>query len=159
MLIGILKKQLKIVCYIAITFRFSLMVSKNKDRIIQKYKIYYQMLASWMGLLEKGERISSYLEKNGYNRVAVYGGHDVGQHLVEQLQETEVCVGYIIDRDCSFIKKGVLPVYHPDDLLPKTDAIIVTPVWDYPNIKEKLSVKISCPIISLQEIIEGMKDA
>ncbi|MCI8505907.1 MAG: hypothetical protein HFI67_06935 [Lachnospiraceae bacterium] len=162
MVIGILKKQLKTACHIGIIFligfRFALFVGKNKDKTIQKYKTYYQMLVSWMDLLERGKYLSNYLEKYGYNRVAVYGGHDTGRHLVKQLQGTRVCVEYIIDRDGSLKNNNFLPIYHPDDQLPKTDAIVVTPIWDYQNIKEKLSAKISCPVISLQEIIEGMKD-
>ena len=36
-----------------------------------------------------------------------------------------------IHQDCNS-----LPVYRPDDQLPKVDAIIVTPIWDYQNIEK-----------------------
>ena len=44
------------ISYIALTlfavFQFALLVSKNKDRIINKYKKYYVLAMSWMDLAE-----------------------------------------------------------------------------------------------------------
>lgn len=162
-MIRILKKQLKIAYYmgivVLIAFCFALSVSKNKDRTVLKYKTYYKMLLSWIDLMERGKLLGDYLEKNRYYRVAVYGGYDTGQHLINQLHGTEINVEYIIDRNCFLKEINSLPVYRPDDQLPKVDAIIVTPIWDYQNIEEKLSAKNSCPIISLQKIIEEVKNA
>lgn len=162
MRINILNKILKTTCYTGMiffmSFRFALAVSRNKDRIIEKYRIYYMMMISWMDILEDKKCLSDYLEEKGYYRIAVYGAQDTGFHLVKQLQKTRIRVEYIIDRSGSSGKLNTLPVYPPDACLPEVDAIIVTPVWDYQNIKEALLVKNSWIIISLQDMIEGMRD-
>lgn len=49
----------------------------------------------------------------------------------------------------------MLPIYRPDEMLPEIDAVIVTPVWDFDQIKEQLVNRVKCPIISLEEVIIG----
>lgn len=157
-----LKRILKTVCYIGIlfwaVFRFALTVAKNKDKTIRKYKDYYRLMVDWLSVMEEGRNISDYLKEKGYYKVAIYGAQDTGWHLAKQLQKTEIELKYIIDRSVFSGRLNAFPIYRPDDQLPEVDAIIVTPVWDYQNIKEKLLKKVSCQIISLQEIIEEMKD-
>ena len=153
---------IRTVCCIGVlfwaTFQFALIVSKNKDRTVQKFKTYYLMMISWMNILENERSIGGYLKTKGYQKVAVYGVSSAGYHLLKQLKGTEVNVQYLIDRTVFSNELNFLPIYRPDDSLPETDAIIVTPIWDYQNIKAKLSGKINCPILSLSEVIEGVQN-
>ena len=76
------------ISYIALTlfavFQFALLVSKNKDRIINKYKKYYLVMMGWMDIATKGFRLDEYLKNCGYHQIAVYGGGDMGKHLIQQ---------------------------------------------------------------------------
>lgn len=150
------KKVIALLLYVAgigfSAFEFGLIVSKNKDDVIKKYKSYFYLMLEWMTILENGKLISDYLDEKGYTRIAVYGGRDMGEHLVKQIVERDISVAYIIDRSLSRFKYDI-PIYTLEDQLPMVDAIIVTPIWDYDNIKTKLSAKVSCPIIPMDNLI------
>lgn len=152
----------KTICYIIIivfcAFQFALIVSKNKDKTIQKYKKYYAMLLAWMEILENGKSLSSYLKKTGLKNIAVYGGRNAGKHFAKQLLESEVTIRYIIDKADLSGDITSLPVYHLHDELPAVDGIIVTPIWDYQSIKNELEKIVKCPIISLEDIIAGVEN-
>ena len=155
----ILWKVTMAISYIALTlfavFQFALLVSKNKDRIINKYKKYYMLAMSWMDLAENGFVLDKYFERNGFKHIAVYGGRDMGRHLIKQLKGTEIMVDYMIDRTIYLDQFETIPVYQPDDKLPVVDAVIVTPIWDYSKIREEVSRQLSCPIISLEDVVMG----
>lgn len=149
------------ISYIAVAlfaaFQFALLVSKNKDKIINKYKKYYLMMIVWMDMAAKGFRLDEYLTSLGYRKIAVYGGGDMGKHLIRQLMGTEIAVQYVIDKTAFPVQVDMLPVYRPEDTLPSADAIIVTPICEYLKIKEKISEQMKCPVISLEDIIAGGK--
>lgn len=154
-------KFMKMICigiiFAIASFKFALLVSKNKDKATQKYKSYYLMMCAWMDILEKGSDIAVYLRKQGYKNIAVYGGHEAARHLISQLHRTEICVKYIIDKAIFSGQFYDLAVYRPDEELPDVDVIIVTPIWDYSNVKEKLEKKVKCPIVSLEQIVMEVK--
>ena len=152
-------KILKIIIYLVLmiiaAFRFGLIVGKNKDKTINKYKKYYVLAMSWMDLAENGFVLDKYFERNGFKHIAVYGGRDMRRHLIKQLKGTEIMVDYMIDRTIYLDQFETIPVYQPDDKLPVVDAVIVTPIWDYSKIREEVSRQLSCPIISLEDVVMG----
>ena len=87
--------------------------------------------------------------------IAIYGYAEFGQRLHDELRDSEVEVKYIIDRSMFSGSLNMLPIYRPDEMLPEIDAVIVTPVWDFDQIKEQLVNRVKCPIISLEEVITG----
>lgn len=142
---------------IFIAFRFALVIGKNKDRIIQKYKKYYMLLLKWLEILESEQSIGDYLEKKGFYSIAVYGGKDTGYHFIKQLEKTNIIVNYIIDKNSFGKQINGLPIYQLNTDLPKVDAIVVTPIWDYQNIKHQIENHINCPVVSLEDVIVGAK--
>lgn len=136
-----------------VSFKSALIVSKNKDRIVNKYQSYYKLLLAWLTSMENGQSICNYLKEKGYINIAIYGGRDIGEHLINQLANTGISVDYIIDRSINQANICQIPVYSMNDKLITVDAIIVTPIWDYENIKEQLLGKVDCPIISIKDIL------
>lgn len=147
----------KLSAIIYVIFYFALIVSKNKDKTVNKYKAYFTMMCKWMEIPEKEKRIAAYLEQNEYRVIAVYGGCDVGRILIKQLDNSGICVKYIIDKAIFSNDFLGLPVYRLDEKMPNVDAVIITPIWDYQKIKEELGTKINSPIISLEQIISEVK--
>lgn len=153
----IVKVLLIVVGFLGALFYFGLVISRNKDQTVQKYKTYFKLMSDWMELIEKGIYVQHYFESNGFHSIAVYGGRDAGYHLVKQLMNTEVHVACIIDKTVFSNNFRNIPIYRLNEELPAVDVVIVTPVWDYLNIKQQLLNKVNCPVISLEEIIAEVK--
>lgn len=118
----------------------------------EKDKKARQLFDNWLVLAERGIGIEEYFHKKDIHKVAVYGYADIGNHLVVQLEDTDIEVRYIIDRrPCS--PTGGIEWYRPTDRLPAVDAVIITPVWEYDQIKEALQCEISGQIISIEDIV------
>lgn len=86
------------------------------------------------------------------HRVAIYGIAELGQRLYDELVESGIKVEYIIDNNPNVIFYDYKIVSMKDDFLP-VDAIIVTPILFYDEIKNEIKKKkISYPIISLKQL-------
>jgi len=81
--------------------------------------------------------------------------HYAGETLIEELAGSNIEVKYGIDRNSYQIYAGI-PIVMPDSDLEKVDAVVVTSIHFFEEIKELLNTKIDCPIISLEEIIYQM---
>ena len=106
----------------------------------------------WLTDLHKGKKAEDYLSKNKYYTVAVYGMGFLGERLVEELEKSTIQVKYIIDQNVS-IRHPRIRVLSLADELPEVDAIIVTPIYYFYEIREKLEKIVSCPIISLLDVV------
>jgi len=122
---------------------------KNKE---EKDKKNSQLFDNWLVIIERGEKIETYFQKNNIKEIAVYGYGNIGRHLVTQLLDTSINIKYIIDKRKAVIT-GKIEKYSPKDNLPEVDAIIITPICDYNGIKDVLYDKISGKIISIEDII------
>lgn len=123
---------------------------KNRIDILTDH---FQLLNHWLEIKHEGKNLSSYFEDMGYQHIAIYGMAELGNRLFEELSESSVSVDYGIDRDVCCTMARIDNVYSPEDKLPETDVVVVTPYSSYDSIKEILEKKISCPIISLEEIV------
>ena len=105
----------------------------------------------WLRILNEGKDVSMYFLEKGYKSVAIYGMADLGWRLLEELEDSPISVKYVIDRNYNTIYCE-LPVYSPSDDLPEIDAIIVTAITFFDEIKNKLDNK-DRDIISLNEVL------
>lgn len=71
---------------------------------------------------------------------------------MEELRDTDVQVVYGIDKKADSIYADV-DIVTMDDTLEEVDAVVVTAITFYDEIEDKLSDKIDCPIISLEDIL------
>lgn len=114
---------------------------------------HFQLLNHWLELKNEGKSITSYFEREGYGHIAIYGMAELASRLSEELAGTSVVIDYGIDRDISCSIAWISEIYFPEDELPETDAIIVTPYSSFDSIKEILEKKVKCPVVSLEEVI------
>lgn len=71
---------------------------------------------------------------------------------MEELKDSDIEVAYGIDRNAYRIYADV-DIISVDDNLEDVDAIVVTAITFFDEIEDNLSQKISCPIISLDDIL------
>lgn len=120
----------------------------------ERMKVYYNIMNKWMKLREEHKSIAEYLEGQGIQTVAIYGLGDMGKHLEKELEDSKITVKYAINKDAAYLILD-LDVYSPDRDLPPVDAVIVTPVMEYDEICRGLREKVSCPILSIADVINA----
>lgn len=128
---------------------------KKTDTIKQmsdKHLTLFLMMKQWVKVKQEGKFLASYFEKNGYKKIAIYGMSYAGETLVEELKGTDIQIAYGIDRNADSIYAD-LDILSMEENLGEVDAIVVTAITFFDEIEEKLSKKVSCPIISLEDIL------
>lgn len=121
----------------------------------QKHFELFRMMSQWVKVKQEGKHLSSYLEENGYRKIAVYGISYAGEALINELKGTGIEIAYGIDRNADYISTDI-NIVPADAPLEEVDAIIVTAVTFFAEIQEKLCEKADCPIISLEDVLYGV---
>ena len=127
------------------------MVEKKSNNEI-KYRRMYYLTVQWGINYHKGFSISNYLTTQGYSSVAIYGMDKLGILLLEELNGSRITVKYGIDKNAYGIFCPIT-VLMPTEALEPVDAIIVTTIYYYSEIVEEMKKRITCPILSLEDII------
>lgn len=121
---------------------------------LEKKERFYALLCEWNSRLHKGNNITDYLRKNGYLKIAIYGYKELGKLLYTELKEENIDVCCIIDRDAKRIFENNVSVIDSWDLISEElDAVIVTAVTSFEEIKAGRPEWMACPVISLEEIV------
>lgn len=124
---------------------------KDNNNKNDKFIRYYNLLNQWMYLKENNKNITDYLKENDILKVAVYGYGDLGKHLVKEIENSELEIIYIIDKQKEISSKW--KVKEPDDNFDPVDAVIVTAFMDYEEILNNIKKKLKCPVISIEELV------
>ena len=117
-----------------------------------KHLALFLMMNQWVRVKQEGRNLADYFERNGYQRIAVYGMSYAGETFIDELKGSKVEIAYGIDQRANSIYADVdiVPV---EDVLEVVDAVVVTAITFFDEIEEKLSKKLDCPIISLEDIL------
>ncbi len=75
-----------------------------------------------------------------------------GEALIRELKGTNVLIAYGIDKNANLISADI-DVVTMEDNLADVDAIVVTAIYFFDDIKNNLTSKIDCPVISLEDIV------
>ena len=75
-----------------------------------------------------------------------------GETLVDELKDSCIQVTYAIDKNAGTVYENV-NIVSPEEGLENVDAIIVTAITFYEEVKENLTKKISVPILSLEDLL------
>lgn len=130
--------------------------SKDKMNIIRSYRDkhleLFLMMNQWVKVKQQGINLADFFVKNGYKKIAIYGMSYAGETLVDELKGSEVTVAYGIDKNADSIYADV-DIVSMEDNLEEVDAIVVTAITFFDEIEEKLSEKVDCAIISLEDVL------
>ena len=122
------------------------------ETISSKHLELFIMMNQWIKVKQEGKSLANYLEEKGYFNIAIYGMSDAGQRLYEELNGTSIKIEYAIDRRTVDVAENI-PIVSLDNVLHKVDAIVVTAIYDFPEIVKLLQNKTQDYIISLEQII------
>lgn len=126
---------------------------RNYRDYSDKHLQLFLMMNQWVKSKQENKSIAEYLEKNGYVKVAIYGMSYAGETLVNELAGSNIKVEYGIDKNAV---GASIEVVSPEDELDEVDAVIVTAVTFFEEIEELLMGKMTCPILSLEDILYEM---
>lgn len=115
------------------------------------------LLDTWLSLHEKKVNFSIYLEKYRYKKVAIYGMGKLGIHLLNELKKANVNVVFGIDINRKNNNCGI-QVYHPEDIIPDADAVIITIIDQYTEIGNVLSKQISGAMVTIEEMLQELSE-
>lgn len=118
----------------------------------ERYLALLRMMDQWVKVKQDTRNLSEYFIKYGYKKIAIYGMGRAGNTLINELRSTEIMVAYGIDKRADLLYADI-DIVSIDDTLAEVDAVVVTAITFYDEIEEQLSKKISCPIISLEDIL------
>ena len=127
-------------------------IVKEKEKKVEKFKEYYNILNQWLILKQENKTIDTYFIENKYNTIAIYGMGEMGNRLYTDLKDTKIEVKYAIDKNADYTYSD-LNVFEINDTLQPVDAVIVTATFAFDKISEELEKYVDCPIISLEEVI------
>ncbi|MCI8508634.1 MAG: hypothetical protein HFJ06_08755 [Lachnospiraceae bacterium] len=134
--------------------KFSQQKVEVKDKKVDKFKSYYNMLNQWLTIRQEGGSLSEYFDKNDFVKIAVYGLGEMGSRLIDELKGTKTEIVYGIDKNIENAFSGV-QVYSLENVPmdEKVDVVVVTAVFAFDEIKEQLENVFDCDIISLRDVI------
>ena len=126
--------------------------AQSNKEYSEKHLALFLMMNQWVKEKQEGKQLSTYFEQNHYKKIAIYGMSYAGETLVDELKDTAIEVAYGIDQraDSLFADIDIVSI---DDLQNDVDAIVVTAITFFDEIEEKLSEKVECPIISLEDVL------
>lgn len=109
----------------------------------------------WMMTKQEGKSIPEYLKKRNIESVVIYGMSFLGNRLYHELCENGIEVKYGIDQNTKYEMLD-LAIYQIEDLkgvADKSDTVIVTAIFAYDAIKQKLIESGYQSIYSIDEIL------
>ncbi len=143
-----------VLCGIKMIKSFGKRIEKMHLQERKNYTLYL-MGIRWIKNILTGKKIENCLLEKGYQNIAIYGMHYLGDCLVDELKGSGVLVKYGIDMNAERIYREDLEIYKLQSDLEKVDAVIVTAVTDYEKLEEEIRDKMGSeiPVILLEDLL------
>lgn len=125
---------------------------RKAQNMSNKHFELFTMMNQWVKVKQAGKNLSSFFKERGFNRIAIYGMSYAGETLLGELQGTGIEVAYGIDRNAGSLYSDI-NIVSMEDVLEEVDAVVVTAITFFDEIEENLEKKLSCPIISLEDVL------
>ena len=124
---------------------------KKMEGLILAKENNLKIYEKWLNKIQDKKTVSSYLIRNGYSKISIYGMGHVGRNLYREFQNSGIETVYGIDKSIS--NYGKLRCYPLNEDLPETDLIIVTVTTGTDAIVKELKEKVQYPVESLTNIL------
>lgn len=125
----------------------------NLENDLQKFKQFYGVLTKWL-LSDNPGKLANFLYEMGIHHCAIYGYSELGRILRKKLAGSQVDVSYVLDKKKCHDPEGNLKFYYPGNEPIKAEAVIVTAIYYFEEIKQELEKNGYKNIISLKDMID-----
>ena len=117
----------------------------------------FDFMSKWFYINKNNRSVAEELRRRGYQKIAIYGAARIGQLLYDELSKSdEIEVVYIMDQ--SVKKLADREVYQGITDEP-IDAVVVTAINYFVDVKRKLHGYTRKDIVSLEEVVSFLYDA
>jgi lactate dehydrogenase-like 2-hydroxyacid dehydrogenase len=116
-----------------------------------RYKEKYAVLSKLYDKDSSLKKINSYIHDNNIHTVAIYGYGDIGRILLDYLNELNIKVEYIVDRNTCM--DAPYPLIDPNDELPGTDLLLVTIIDNEFKTTNLMKTKLDGYVMRLQDLL------
>lgn len=111
-----------------------------------------EIMQRWLCIKLEGKSFEYVLIERHIHSIAIYGMGYLGCCFYDQLENSNVSIEYVLDRNRSYLKK-VVKVLSLDEELPQVDAIIVTVLEGTEELCRIIKTKFNFRIITLLELL------
>lgn len=131
---------------------------QEEKKLQEKYRSYYELTYNWLQNKNDGKKLQEYFIENNINNVAIYGRGTLGELFYKEIKNTDIDIRYFIDKNVEEVYDyeanipiiGIEHIREQDEV----DAIVITPIFDYDEIKKELEMKgVMSVILSLEDVI------
>ena len=131
---------------------------RKAKNLSDKHLMLFLLMNEWVKVKQANKSVSGFLLNEGYRRIAIYGMSYAGQRLYDELMASDVEIIACIDQKGggTYFNHNIVAA---DKLPSDIDAIIVTPIFYFEEIKKNLEKNVSANIVSLEEIIYGLGES
>jgi hypothetical protein len=119
-----------------------------------KIRTYFELCNKWLYLKNIHVSIKNH-PKLKDKTIAVYGLGKLGKRLLEELQNDDAEVAYVVDRNFVGFFSDI-DLYTSKEKIPPAEIMIVTPVCEFEEIKEHMRDSFQGTMISLEEVIDDL---
>lgn len=128
-----------------------------EDIRFKKCSYYMRLFDKWLRIKEKGATLRRYFDDKGYERIAIYGLGMTGDHLLTDVEDSEIVIAFGVDKTGKKLKKA-FPVYTLDEKWPEADVIVITVTYEFDSIYKNVKEKFNKSIVSLEEVIDYVEN-
>lgn len=120
---------------------------------VNKFRQYYNCVDHWLVLKEKGLKLREEFKRRSINSIAIYGRGILCDHLITELENTDIVIQYIIDRGFDKEYRGITVLKEYDQS--PIDAVIITPLFDFDAISNKIKENYNVSVLSIHDLIKS----
>lgn len=128
---------------------------KSVREMSEKHLMLFLLMNQWVKIKQEGKSLEKYLWDKNYIEIAIYGMSYAGKTLLNDLKNSRIKVVYAIDGNIENRDENI-EICSTVDPIRLVDAIVITAVFHFEEISERLKRSINCPVISLEDILYDM---
>lgn len=129
----------------------------NNITISNKSALMFSVALKWLEIRQKGHSLDEYFVHNNIHVIAIYGIGELGRRLYDELENTDIEIETLIDRNPNGMEK-VLKFSQLNEEKLDVDAIVVTVISSEDQIIEEIKAYGYENVIGLSEIINSFEE-